>query len=232
MQTPCRALGYLVGTLAVSDSGVRSQDGIRGVAASRTLLSGHQSLTSLHILHLLLTPLPSCRLSGTILCSYPEFQAPFLTSSPLLVLVSNSQEQKVTPTSSRAEPASHPNPLGELPIPPFSSLTVNRPLSPDRNSTLSFSLAPRHAGALGVQHLWRQRPAGAHTNTVRRGIHRKQRDGNGGSCRAAERRAAVAGARHRPVSVSAWQGRGWQSPARLRYYSPGKQEPEHHHFLS
>nr|XP_048316026.1 leukocyte tyrosine kinase receptor [Myodes glareolus] len=60
----------------------------------------------------------SCRLllwlgaAGTILCSNPEFQAPFLTSSPLLVLVSNSQEQKVTPTSSRAEPASHPNPLG------------------------------------------------------------------------------------------------------------------------
>ncbi|KAK7810242.1 hypothetical protein U0070_010406 [Myodes glareolus] len=60
----------------------------------------------------------SCRLllwlgaAGTILCSNPEFQAPFLTSSPLLVLVSNSQEQKVTPTSSRAEPASHPNTLG------------------------------------------------------------------------------------------------------------------------
>lgn len=127
MQTPCRTLGYLVGTLAISGSGVRPLGGIRGVAASRTLLSGHQSLTSLHILHLLLTPLPPCRLSGTILCSNPEFQAPFLTSSPLLVLVSNSQEQKVTPTSSRAEPASHPNTLGELPIPPFSSLTINRP---------------------------------------------------------------------------------------------------------
>ncbi|CAO2579296.1 Leukocyte tyrosine kinase receptor [Lemmus lemmus] len=76
------------------------------------LLSGYQSLTSLHILHLLLTPLPPCRLSGTILCSNSEFQTPFLTSSPLLVLVSNSQEQKVTPTSSRVEPASHPNPLG------------------------------------------------------------------------------------------------------------------------
>ncbi|XP_026643566.1 leukocyte tyrosine kinase receptor isoform X2 [Microtus ochrogaster] len=70
-------------------------------------------------------PLPPCRLSGTILCSNPEFQAPFLTSSPLLVLVSNSQGQKVTPTSSRVEPASHPNPLGELPIPPFPSLTIN-----------------------------------------------------------------------------------------------------------
>lgn len=58
MQTPCRALGYLVGTLAVSGSGVRPLGGIRGVAASRTLLSGLQSLTSLHILHLLLTPLP------------------------------------------------------------------------------------------------------------------------------------------------------------------------------
>ncbi|XP_057637321.1 leukocyte tyrosine kinase receptor isoform X1 [Chionomys nivalis] len=50
--------------------------------------------------------------AGTILCSNQEFQAPFLTSSPLLVLVSNSQEEKVTPTSSRVEPASHPNPLG------------------------------------------------------------------------------------------------------------------------
>ncbi|XP_038186869.1 leukocyte tyrosine kinase receptor isoform X2 [Arvicola amphibius] len=59
----------------------------------------------------------SCRLllwlgaAGTILCSNPEFQAPFLTSPPLLVLVSSSQEQKVTPSSSRVEPASQPNPL-------------------------------------------------------------------------------------------------------------------------
>lgn len=125
MQTPCRALGYLFGTQAASGSGVRPLGSIRGVAASGILLSGHQSLTSLHILHLLVTPLPPCRLSGTILCSNPEFQAPFLTSSPLLVLVSNSQGQKVTPTSSRVEPASHPNPLGKLPIPPFSSLTIN-----------------------------------------------------------------------------------------------------------
>nr|XP_042131916.1 leukocyte tyrosine kinase receptor [Peromyscus maniculatus bairdii] len=50
--------------------------------------------------------------AGTILCSNSEFQAPLLTSSPLPVLVSNSQEQKVTPTPSRLEPSSLPNPLG------------------------------------------------------------------------------------------------------------------------
>ncbi|KAL1785805.1 leukocyte tyrosine kinase receptor isoform X2 [Sigmodon hispidus] len=60
----------------------------------------------------------SCRLllwlgaAGTILCSNSEFQAPFLTSSPLRVLVSNSLEQKAAPTPSRSEPASLPNPLG------------------------------------------------------------------------------------------------------------------------
>ncbi|XP_040602001.1 leukocyte tyrosine kinase receptor isoform X2 [Mesocricetus auratus] len=50
--------------------------------------------------------------AGTILCSNSEFQAPFLISSPLPVLVANSQEQKVTPMPSRLEPASLPNPLG------------------------------------------------------------------------------------------------------------------------
>lgn len=212
MQTPCGARAtWLGGRSLASGSGVCQLGGIRGVAASRILLSGRQSLMSLHILHLLLTSLPPRHLSGTILCSNSEFQAPLLTSSPLPVLVSNSQEQKVTPTPSRLEPASLPNPLGGLQAPPFSSLTITRFLSLDRNSTLSFSLAPRRTGALGVQHLWRQRPAGAHTNTVRRGIHRKQRGGDGGSCWAAARRAAVASARHRPVSVSARQGRGWQS---------------------
>lgn len=50
--------------------------------------------------------------AGTILCSNSEFQAPFLTPSLLPVLVLNSQEQKVTPTPSKLEPASLPNPLG------------------------------------------------------------------------------------------------------------------------
>ncbi|KAL6042972.1 hypothetical protein STEG23_014833 [Scotinomys teguina] len=60
----------------------------------------------------------SCRLllwlgaAGTILCSNSEFQAPFLTPSLLSVPVSNSQEQKVTPTPSTLEPASLSNPLG------------------------------------------------------------------------------------------------------------------------
>lgn len=232
MQTPCRArTTWLGGRSLVSSFGVRPLGAIRGVAASRILWSGHQSLSlSVHILHLLQTPFPYGRLSGTILCSNSEFQATFLTSSPLPTpQLPNSQEQKVTPTPSRLEPASLPNPLGELQPPPFSSLNITRSLCLGRNPTLSFCLAPRHAGALGVQHLWRQRPAGAHTNTVRRGIHREQRGGDGGSRRASERRAAVAGARHGPVSVSAWQRRGWQSPARLRFYGPGKQD---HHFSS
>uniref|UniRef100_A0A8C2LXP7 Tyrosine-protein kinase receptor n=1 Tax=Cricetulus griseus TaxID=10029 RepID=A0A8C2LXP7_CRIGR len=51
--------------------------------------------------------------AGTILCSNSEFQATFLTSSPLPTpQLPNSQEQKVTPTPSRLEPASLPNPLG------------------------------------------------------------------------------------------------------------------------
>ncbi|XP_034351254.1 leukocyte tyrosine kinase receptor isoform X2 [Arvicanthis niloticus] len=50
--------------------------------------------------------------AGTILCSNSEFQASFLTPSPLPVLVPNSQEQKVAPTPNRLEPTSLPNSLG------------------------------------------------------------------------------------------------------------------------
>ncbi|XP_031227393.1 leukocyte tyrosine kinase receptor isoform X4 [Mastomys coucha] len=50
--------------------------------------------------------------AGTIVCSNSEFQEPFLTPSPLPVLVLNSHEQKVTPSPNTLEPVSLPNPLG------------------------------------------------------------------------------------------------------------------------
>lgn len=89
-----------------------------------------------HIPHLLLIPLSPCHLSGIILCSNSEFQAPFLTPSPLPVLVLNSQEERIIPTPSRLKPASLPNPLGELQAPSFSWLTLSRSLGLDRSSTL------------------------------------------------------------------------------------------------
>lgn len=120
-------------------------------------------------LHLLLNPLPPCHLSGTILCSNSEFQAPFLTPSPLLVLVPNSQEQKVAPTPNRLEPTSLPNSLGELQAPPFSWFTLSRSLGLDRNSLL-FPF-PLHLGTRGP---WMFNTCGA---SGRRGPTQTQCDG-------------------------------------------------------
>lgn len=118
--------------------------GIRGVAGSRVLLSGYPSLMS-PLSHSASSNPSSCHLSGTILCSNSEFQTPFLTPSLLPVLVLNSQEQKVTPTPSKLEPASLPNPLGEFQAPPFSWFTISRSLGLERN----FFLLPLYLGTRG-----------------------------------------------------------------------------------